>query len=223
MKTQYFGQFLQEQLEKEEISLKKLCEATGICLKHLEALYNDEFSVLPPAPYVRGYISRLGVFLGFNPEEWWQRVNISELKQREAKDVLPSNTYAKKPLSKAAIAVIIAVAVAVPTFFFGSPQIFGKPTITIHYPFQNPAVVTSKDIVLTGNVRNGSQLYINGELVKINQNGSWEKTIALENGVNPVEIKAEKFLGSETKIMEQIIYEAATNTSLGQNPDLSGT
>lgn len=221
METQYFGQFLEERLKEKGITIKKLSEISGISLKHLNALKNDDFPALPPAPYIHGYINKLGGLFGFEPEEWWQRVKISELNIYSPADAPPKNRFIKLRMQGGGIAAILVFIVVFSVFGFGSPRIFGKPAITIQYPDKNPAIATSKNITLVGMVTLGSQLYINGELVEINNGGLWEKTIVLESGMNPVEIKAKKFLGGETMILQQIIYETST-TSLGTNPAPDG-
>ena len=222
MEAQYFGQFLEERIKEKGITIKKLSEISGISLKHLNALKNDDFPALPPAPYIHGYINKLSELFGFESEEWWQRVKISELNIYSPADTPPKNRFLSRPLPKGSIAAILVFVVAFSAFGFGSSRIFGRPTATIQYPDKNPATAIRKNITLVGMVTRGSQLYINGELVEINNNGVWEKTIVLENGMNPVEIKAKKFLGGETRILQQIIYEAST-ASQGTNPAPDGT
>ncbi|OGZ52720.1 MAG: hypothetical protein A3B25_00805 [Candidatus Ryanbacteria bacterium RIFCSPLOWO2_01_FULL_48_26] len=222
MEIQYFGQFLEERLKEKSIDIKKLSEISGISFKHLEALKNDDFLSLPSAPYVHGYINKLGILFGFKHDEWWQRIKISEFNKAARADVPPENRFAKRSLPRGSVTAMIAVVIACSAFYVGSPRIFGKPTITIRYPDQNPAVTTNKNITLEGSVTQGSKVYVNNELVEITSDGVWEKTIALGSGMNPVEIKAKKFLGGETKILQQILYEATPNTSFNANPPMSG-
>ena len=120
-------------------------------------------------------------------------------------------------MSLAWFILALVALVAVPA---GAAQ--AKPTITISYPDQNPAVTASDNITLVGLVTNGSRVYVNGESVEITTDGLWEKTISLGSGINPVEIKAKKFLGGETTIIQQILYEPTANTSLNPYTPMSG-
>ncbi|MEK7507853.1 MAG: helix-turn-helix domain-containing protein [Patescibacteria group bacterium] len=221
METQYFGQFLEERLKEKGVGLKKLSEISGISLKHLKALSHDEFSTLPPAPYIRGYINKLGELIGFNSNEWWEKIRMTELDASPA-DSPPTNKFVKRSPMKKAVASAFVILIVCAAFVFASPRIFGKPTITISYPDQNPAVTASDNITLVGLVTNGSRVYVNGESVEITTDGLWEKTISLGSGINPVEIKAKKFLGGETTIIQQILYEPTANTSLNPYTPMSG-
>ncbi len=220
MERYYFGQFLESELKEKGISLKKLSEISGISLKNLEALREDEYGALPPSPYVYGYIKKLGFIFGFNSDEWLQRIRASNREGHPpAEDKFPAKPVRKHILPRGSFVTLLIIAGLVLIFGIESPKIFGRPVVVLQYPEQNPAVATSKDITLTGTVKNGSELFINGESVDIGSSGAWGKTIALEAGMNPVEIKAEKFLGGETKIVEQIIYNAtATSLSTSTNP-----
>ena len=136
-------------------------------------------------------------------------------------DAPPQNRFVKRSLSKKGIAAIAAVVIVISVFGLESSRIFGKPSITIRYPHQNPAIATYNNITLEGTVTLGSKIYINGESVEVATDGLWKKTIVLGSGMNPVEIKAKKFLGSETTILQQILYETPT-TSFNANPHVSG-
>ena len=67
-----FSSFLNERLRDKGLTLKKLAETTGIALGHIQKLSEGDFFDLPPTPYLRGYLSRIGRVLDFDPEIWWQ-------------------------------------------------------------------------------------------------------------------------------------------------------
>jgi len=202
-----FEQFLGNKLRERGLNLKRLSELSGISLKHLQGLGSGNFSNLPSAPYLRGYFMKLGQILDFDYEFWWKKTKEERLiKDSGAEDILPKNRFAKKSLPKFLWLALIILILAV-YFITQSSKIFGKPTIIVTYPDQNPISVASSEIVIKGALKNSSELSINGETVVVSADGQWEKTILLQSGLNTLELKAKKFLGGETKFVQQILYQ----------------
>lgn len=207
-----FEDFFNDRVRGRGLNLKKLSELSGIATKHLESLSRGHFSAMPSEPYFHGYLIRLGEILEFEPDVWWKKLKIGGfVKSSGEKDEMPKNRFLRENASSIIWAVSIFVIMAI---YFGvqSSKIFGRPNITITEPNQNPATSFTKEFKLKGKLANATMLYVGGEAVSVAQDGSWEKNIALADGLNSVEIKASKFLGGETKIVEQIVYQAANTT-----------
>lgn len=201
-----FAQFLRGRLKERGFNLKKISDASGIAIKHIESLASGNFHNLPSAPYFHGYIARLGQILDFDAEFWWKKLKSTESVKNSATGDEPSkNRFVKRENAK--YAWIAAALLVVLLLVFGLPRLIGAPVIEISNPIGNPAVANTNQIDITGTLKNASELYINGELVNPNPDGSWSKTVLLGSSANSFEIRAKKFLGGETKIVEQIIYE----------------
>jgi len=215
-----FARFLVERIKERGLNLKKLSEFTGISVKHLEGLVRANFENLPDAPYVRGYLEQLGRVLGFDYEDWWQKIKTDQrLKDSGAGDWLPKNRSAKKSPFKIVWLGLAAAAVLLYLILqFG--RIFGKPQITVNNPKGNLLNTTMSEITLAGNVQGADELYINGDAVTLAPDGSWQKTVALQSGLNSIEVAAKKFLGKETTVIKQVFYEppAASLTPASQTP-----
>ncbi len=204
-----FQSFFSDKLKEKGLSLKKLSEISGIALKHLENLNSGNLDALPPAPYIRGYLKKISEILEFDPEPWWQDLRREgEIVTSGNKDSLPQNRFAKKVANRKNWPIILIILIILAYFGFRSSKIFGRPEITTTYPpSEEVLIIQTKDITLQGNLRGGDKVMINGEATPINQDGSWQKTISLDPGPNIIEIAAKKFLGQETKITRNIIYE----------------
>lgn len=208
-----FEDFFNERVRDRGLSLKKLSEITGITTKHLEAISRGNFSKLPPAPYLHGYIKRLGEVLDFDYERWWEKLKMGGFVQYSgASDEFPKNRFIKK-LKPRIVWVAIAVVVVVVYFGFQFTRILGKPTITVIFPDQNPATAVTAELSLRGTLENANNLSINGEVIMVGEDGSWEKKVLLEPGLNSLEISATKFLGRETKIIQQILYQPTSTAT----------
>lgn len=202
-----FAPFFNERVKECGLNLKKISELTGITLKHLNNLGSGNFKGLPPAPYLRGYLKKLGLVLGFDDEEWWIAFKKRGLvKDSSSGDDLPKNRFTRPSLRKIFLPAVLILIILL-YFIFQFPRIFGKPIITVTDPSRDPMSATSREYVLRGILKNADSLYVNDETVSINQDGTWEKNILLNSGLNPVEIRAKKLLGGETKIVRQIFYQ----------------
>ncbi len=208
-----FEKFFTDRLKQKGMSIKKLAETTGIARSHIENIASGNFKDMPSAPYFRGYLIRLGKILDFDGDERWEEIKKEGmLKKSGPKDMLPKNRFIKKHPSKFIWAGAVFV-IAIVYIIFRFARIAGMPTLTLIFPAENPATVSSSEITLQGTVTNADSLSIGGETVPIAQDGTWQKNVLLfPQNPNTFQITAKKFLGGETDIVEQIFYEPATGT-----------
>ena len=203
-----FEEFFAERVKHKGLSVKKLADMTGISPRHLTEIARGNFAALPSAPYVRGYLMRLGQALEFDAETWWQRIKIDRrVKNSGSTDALPQNRFLKRPPTRMIMLGAIALIVII---YFGMQfsKIFGKPSLALTNPTQNPFTTTISPVTLQGVAGNADSVSLNGENVTLSPDGSWSKSILLSNGPNQITITAKKFLGRETSMTEEIIYEA---------------
>ncbi len=209
-----FESFFRERVKEKGLSLKKLADMTGIALSHLENMARGNFEDMPSAPYFHGYIVRLAKALDFDAEEWWEQIKKENLvKNSGPTDALPRNRFIRKSPVKLIVVAIIIIAVLA-YLIFQIPRILGKPSVAITFPAENPYTASSNTITIEGTVKNADALYLNGDPVGVNTaNGSWQKSVLLQSGVNTFDVAAKKFLGGESDIVEQVIYQAASGTA----------
>jgi transcriptional regulator with XRE-family HTH domain len=207
-----FGAFLAERLKEKGITLRRLSEMVNIPVRHLEHLVAENFEALPPAPYIRGYLERLGRALDFDPIEWWELLRSdSNVKTSGSEDELPKNRFERKSaaslwLAAAGIVILIYIAIRL-------ASIVGKPTLIVDYPPDALICATSSDIAVRGALKGSDELFINGEGITVGANGSWQKILTLQEGLNTIEARAKRLLGGETRVVRQILYEPETVSS----------
>ncbi len=215
-----FPEFFAERLRSKGISLAKLSEVTGIAPVHLTNLFHGNFSDMPSKPYLRGYLIRIGRTLDFDGEEWWGRLEQEDTtKDAHMSDELPRNRFVRNRVPKSAWIAAVLIVILVGYFLFAFPYIFGKPILTVTYPAENPYVTSSATLTIQGTVRNADALYLvsnessSSEEIIVAPDGSWEKGVLLGKGLNTFEISAEKFLGGETRVTQEIIYTLPLSAS----------
>jgi|SRR3989344_4604837 len=211
-----FSNFLNDRMRERNLTFKRLSELTGVSIKHLEALSSGNPDRLPSAPYLKGYLSRLGEVLGFNPDEAWEEMKkLAEAKSSGKSDEPSRNRFSREPIAKF---IVVGIVVFFLLLYAGLRfyEISGAPVIIVSSPQENMVVIGENSFLLSGNVSNGSDLRISGEQVQVQPDGSWEKTVSLQEGPNTFEITAKKFLGREAKVVKQIIYLPAPASAGGQ-------
>jgi cytoskeletal protein RodZ len=211
--------FLRDRMKEKGISLKKLSDLTGISTNHIENMLRGDFERVPSTPYFRGYLIRLGETLNFDGEAWWEKIKKEEgVRKSGPADALPRNRFARGSPAKA-VAISAAILALLIVLGFALPHIFGKPAISITSPQGNPSVSVLDNVTIQGTVKNADSLYVDGDEATIANNGSWQKTVLLQSGVNTFDISAKKFLGGTTNVMEQITYNpTATSTVQSSSP-----
>jgi transcriptional regulator with XRE-family HTH domain len=63
------GELLKEARQSKEVSLEKVEEELRIRKKYLQALEEEDFSIMPPEVYVKGFLRNYAIYLGLDPEE----------------------------------------------------------------------------------------------------------------------------------------------------------
>jgi cytoskeletal protein RodZ len=246
-----FQTFFAAKIKDRGLSIKKLAEITGIAPAHLEAMVHGRFDDLPSAPYVHGYLVRLGKSLDFDGDEWWGKIKKERLVQNSGPaDSLPSNRFIRQSPTKF-IWIVVVGALVIIYLAFQIPVIFGKPQLTVVFPTANPYTATTNTLTLQGFVRGADSLYLNNgaagaggtgganstsgnndgnETIATAPDGSWQKSVLLQNGMNTFQVTAKKLLGGETSVTEQIMYQggpaiplAGSSTTAGASSTASST
>jgi hypothetical protein len=215
-----FKNFLEEKLKDRGWNLKRLSEVSGVSLNHLENLVNENFKALPAAPYIRGYLIRLSKILEFDYLIWWEYFQKqNNIKKSGKEDELPRNRFEPQLIFKPvliSLIILLIVFYIVLRFNF----ILGKPVIGLNIG-ENILNTNESNFLLQGYVKNADKVFINSSEANIDSNGQFKKEILLQPGINTIEIRAQKILGRETKLIRQIFYEEKNkqNTSTETSPN----
>ena len=211
---QQFGTLLHDKIRDKNWTLEKVSQLSNISIAHLEHLIAGNFDALPPAPYVRGYLRKLGLLLDFDGEVWWQ--NLKEetpVKTSGAADALPTNRFKEAstaPYWIGGVALVLVIYLAV-----RFSAIFGTPLLTVDYPPKDITPVETDVLTVRGMLKYGDKILVDGEEIRVQKDGKWEKPVPLHEGLNTIEIEGRRFLGSTARITRQVLYTApavATST-----------
>lgn len=199
---------LTEALELRNVNHEKLSQITGISERYIWAIQNGEFDKLPSLPYVRGYIKKIAEVLRLNHDEIWDLYKKELTRKTSGKyDTLPENRFAIRELSRKQIFALTLGALFVFYLLFNISRLLGTPDLLITEPAQSIATTSENHILLTGTLTQQDKLTINGSEIFVNADNTFSKDFPLQPGLNVIEFKAQRFLGRETDVTKQILYQ----------------
>jgi cytoskeletal protein RodZ len=205
-------QIIAEAMEKRGFSADNLADAADIPVRYVSAFLDEDFSRLPAAPYIKGYIFKISEILKIEPEPVWEaykrEASVQEIKTSGAYDKLPTNRFAVQPSKKTAVWWIAGAAIIVGAAVIYSGGFFGTPELQIISPSVNNFVADSPSIKISGRIGNSrDKLTVNNEEMLVSEDGFFEKNFSLQSGVNTMEFKVKRFLGKETRLIRQVVYQ----------------
>lgn len=99
------GAYLRQEREKKNISLEAISRATKINLKNLQIIERDEFHLLPPPVFIRGFLRAYALYIGLDP----QKVSEMYELQTKAADLSPRITKSVQVKKISHLTKIIAI------------------------------------------------------------------------------------------------------------------
>ncbi len=192
---------------------------------YIKAIFNNQPERLPALPYIRNHLLVIADFLGIDKDVVLEAYRTEfATKMSGPADRLPGNRFTlagrgRKWVWFAVIGIIgLLIAYAVVSSAF-----FGAPYFRLVNPPQDVEMFEVNDsiILLSGTTEPNGKLTINGEMVPVREDGSFEFEFPLAPELNTIEFKVERFLGKTLTVikkvyvrpMEPIIDGASTTTS----------
>ncbi len=197
-------ELLKDLLTARGFTAEKLSAVTNIPRRFINSLLEESYRDLPSKPYIRGYLMKIAAALEIEPETLLQSYSAAtEIPTSGKKDSLPVNRFAMKPVSRnilAACAILILIA---GVLIFRFNDIIGSPQIEVNVP----GITQTNPLRVTGKIKPSDRLTVNGEMVYPADDGTFSKDVSLDSGPNTIEFDIKRFLGRETKVMKQVIYQ----------------
>lgn len=210
-----FKTLFNETLHNYGVSVAKLAEVSGIPERYLEAMRVGNDELLPPDPYVRGYLIKIIALTGGNLEDLWTAYKNQSLQKTSGPtDRLPSNRFSLRRINKSKIALAVIIMLLIIYGFLRFDIILGNPELKVSAPEEAQIFSAAETIMIKGKINPRDKLTINGKDVITESDGAWSIVWPLTPGINNLEIKAKRFLGKEVVVTKKVIY-AAQDSSFG--------
>lgn len=188
--------------------MDKLFLLTNVPRHYLENLLREEYHRLPAAPYVASYLQKIATVLDLNNKELWKiyKEESDPLSSGE-NDRLPENRFAFKKINKKWIWTTLAVVIVGFYLALNANRLVGRPSLTIYNPATAMILVNNALFTVSGSISPQDKIFVNNEEINADSSGKFEETYTLQPGLNVVEFVAKRFLGQETTVARQIIYQ----------------
>jgi hypothetical protein len=215
------GALIHDAMRAKNLSLEKLGQQTGISERFLSSLTEDDMRQMPSAPYVRGYLLRIGEVLAIDGESLWKEYTrqYGALPRSGKHDAPPSNRFLIKQLNAKTVGIAAVILVIAAVAFFRSSAFIGKPTLALE-SFDDSLTVATSTYTIRGTIDPENQLTVNDEAVYPGEDGIFEKQVPLSPGFNTFRFSVKGLLGKELQIVKQIYYTTSTVPSDGTNESI---
>ncbi|MDP3725261.1 MAG: helix-turn-helix domain-containing protein [Nanoarchaeota archaeon] len=197
-----------EAMKKKGMTLERLEAVSGISERHIMAIVENNRKKLPAAPYLRGYLMKIGKILDFDGEELWKEYAAGgeAIRQSGAYDKLPENA---PPEKKGGLKIIFVGIVLLALAVFAGTRFFRADNPGIQFENLEEEITETKErtFMIRGAINQKFKLTLGEEEIVLKDGGAFEKEVILEPGFNTFIFVAKKALGKEHKFPKQIFYE----------------
>lgn len=214
------------------LSLDVISKTLKIPVKSLKALEEENYNLLPPIVYARGFVKLYAEYLGFDPV---RSVEIFS-QNYPGKDSDP-NTPPKltpktlRPLNRLSISFdsrFLAIAGGVfflmlaAVYFFVEIRGFTKPPeLEITAPEKNIEIL-GNSLKVTGKTDPTVEIRINGEKTFVKSDGTFEETLGVGMGINKINVVATSVGGRESTVTREVLVkDSAAAVSPSASPEVS--
>jgi len=111
----------------------------------------------------------------------------------------------RNPLVK--IAIILGLVLAFVSYgFYVAKDYRDGPKVVVESPEDNQ-VFKNADIVIKGNAKNISSLFLNGRQIFTNENGDFKEELLIAKGYNIITVSAKDKFNRDIKVIRKIILK----------------
>jgi len=212
MKT--VGQILKETRIKKEISFEEIEKKTKIRTKYLKAIENNDYDQIPGGMVVaKGFIKNFGEYLGLSSENLLAafrrdfgkdqkgQVLSRGVDKHVGKMVGFWTPGATAMLSLGYFCLLFLIFLGYQFYLF-----LGPPKLQVATPSDNQ-IFQESIVEVRGNSDRDAVVYINEELISLDEQGNFSEEISLSPGGNTILIEAVSRRGRKSIIERKIFYQ----------------
>lgn len=214
--SQTLGDKLRLAREEEGLTLAVVEKATKIRKEYLDYLENSLYEKLPGEVYLRNFIITYATFLKLSPKKAialfekenkiYQKITPVEKHPQNGKNVVATHPFFNPQFLRHSLVVLIIFAVL---FYLGLEinKIIAPPYLVVETPSEENLITSEHSLNISGETEKESKIMINGQEILADQNGHFQTTVDLKEGINVLKISAVKKLSKETVVYKRIRVE----------------
>ena len=189
------------------LNLKDVELATRIRGKYLVAIEADSYQDLPHDVYSRGFVQSYAAYLGLEgpaiAKAYLEQRGHQELQLRRVNTVSTSKAILT-PRRLTLVGGTLAALVVGVYLVLQLSALTASPSLHVANPSKDQVLYGSL-ITVSGSVQGGADVYVNNSPILVDGNGNFTDAIALQDGVNSIQISAKNSLGKTTTVTRNIL------------------
>lgn len=216
LESRTLGDKLRQAREEEGVTLEESAGSTSIRVEYLRFLEEGLYQKLPGEVYIRNFLAIYARFLHLNVQrvielfeaenKIYQKVAPSKKHPENSKSIVPTHPLLNPQfIRNSLIALVILILFCYLGFELN--RIISPPLLIVDNPAGDNIITSDRFIEISGTTEKESKVLINGEEVSENQDGYFQATIGLKEGINELKISASKKLSKESVIYKHIKVE----------------
>lgn len=210
---QTFGSKLKAARERKKLSLAEVERQTRIRGKYLTAIEQGDYESLPHEAYTKGFIQSYAELVGLPGQPLIDQYHTdlgerAPLLRHHSSGINTGSTVSPRRVT---LAVVLAITIAVLGYFFWQfSALTAPPKLEVSSPSKDE-VLTGSLITVQGQVDGGADVFINDTPILSDAKGSFKSSIALQEGVNVIQVTAKNRLGKSTTVTRNILATVPKN------------
>lgn len=210
---QTVGQILKQVREEAFYTLEEVEKATKIRKELLEALEADDYSKLPPATFVQGFIKNYAKFLKIDSQKLLAvfRREFSDRKHTPyVMDAFSNPLDERLKITPGKVVGVVVSLIIISFFVYLWVQyrnFVGAPSLIVKSPPDQLSAETSS-VVVEGKTDPEIQVMVNNQKVAVESNGEFSEKIKLSSQVNIITIVAVSKFGQKTEVSRTVYLKS---------------
>ncbi len=211
MQTKKIGQILQEERQRQGLTLKQMSELSKIKLSYLQALEKNEFRQLPPSTFVKGFIRAYARILDFDVKpllallrrDYKEDTSGKFLPREFMRPVMKKQNF-WRPVTLAVVSLGIIFLMLLGYVGWQWYSLNRPPELEVYSPEDNQFV--SAQVVVEGQTLPEAMVSVNAQPVAIRPDGSFRTEVYLpKEGIATVTVEAVDQRG-KSSLVQKTVY-----------------
>lgn len=213
------GERLRRLREAAGLSLEELAARAQVPARHLRAIEEGQYAVLPGLVYGRHFVRRLAVTLEV------REATVLDRFEREYR--LATRTASPKPTAppsrpvrmgslvtprRLRVAFLVALGLAVLVYLATELQrLAAPPTLVVLSPTVDQTT-RERSVELSGRTNPETTVTANGRVILVDRSGAFSELLDLQPGLNTIVIRAQRKRGGTTTVIRRILVQSSDSS-----------
>lgn len=197
---------------RQRLTLEKVSESTKIRKEFLEAIESGEYKVIPSSAYAYGFVRNYAQFLDL-PEDHMIALFKREYDVSKNYEVLPKGLPKMDNIPMKGIRIgrnpliIFGILIFIVLFIlFQYKDAIFSPQLNVYQP-KDKSEISSSEVEVRGSTDANSVVYVDNNLVSVDNDGNFRKVIAVFPGKSMITIKSVNRFGRESIDQRHILVK----------------